>query len=193
MVFTFGASGSLAQQIEHGAPYDVYLSANQLFVKQLADSGRLAKDTVAVYANGRVALWSRSGQIRALADLLKPEVKRIAIANPAHAPYGVAARESLRSQGVWGRVEAKVVYGESVADALQFAQSGNADAAIVAYSQVLGKGGIALPAVWHAPIAQSGGVVAASKHGDEARKFMRFLAGGEGKAVLRKFGFDTPD
>ena len=188
--FTFGSSGNLAQQIEHGAPYDVYLSANEGFVTRLAGLGHLLKDSVQVYALGRVALWSKGGQIRTLAELAKPGVRHVAIANPEHAPYGVAARECLKNQGLWQAVEPKLVYGENVQQTFQFAETGNADAALVAWSLVGKRGGILLPAAWHEPIRQAGGVVSSSKNAAAARRFVAWLAGSEGKAVLRGFGLD---
>src|SRR5215469_11939531 len=141
VTFTFGASGNLAQQIRNGAPYDVYLSANERFVKELAAERRLLPETVRVYAYGRIALWSKSGQIHTLADLRRPEVKHVAIANPAHAPYGAAARAALEQQGLWRELETKVVYGENIEQTFQYAETGNADAAIVAWSLVIRKGG----------------------------------------------------
>ena len=192
-VFTFAASGSLAQQIEHGAPYDVYLSANERFVKQLAGSGRLLRDSVVVYAYGRIALWSKNAQIRSVTDLLRPEVKRVAIANPLHAPYGAAAKEALQSQGLWQKIESKIVYGENVAETFQYARTGNADACIVSDSLVLGKGGIVLPGSWHGRISQSGAVVAGSRKDAEARRFLRFLREGQGREILRQFGFELPE
>lgn len=193
VTFTFGASGSLAQQVRNGAPYDVYLSANELFVSQLADSGKLLKDTVQVYAYGRIALWSKHAQIRTIGDLKGREVKYVAIANPTHAPYGAAAKAALQNQGLWGGLESRIVYGENVEQTLQYAETGSADAAITAWSLVLHKGGILLPSAWHPRISQSGGVVAGSRSQAMARKFMVFLGGKEGKAVLRQFGFDCPD
>jgi molybdate transport system substrate-binding protein len=193
VTFTFGASGSLAEQIRHGAPYDVYLSANEQFVRQLADSGKLLRDTVQIYAYGRIALWSRRAQIRTIGDLKRPEVKFVAIANPTHAPYGAAAKAALQNQGLWGELESRIVYGENVEQTFQYAETGSADAAITAWSLVLHKGGILLPEAWHPRIAQSGGVVTGSRNQAAARKFMAFLGGKEGKAVLRQFGFDCPD
>jgi molybdate transport system substrate-binding protein len=191
--FTLGASGSLAQQIENGAPYDVYLSANESFVKRLADSGRLRADTVQVYAVGRIALWSKSGRVRTMEDLAQPAVRHVAIANPAHAPYGMAARDALKNKGLWDKIEPKLVYGENVQQAFQYAASGNADAVILAWSLVIDKGGVLLSAALHAPIRQSGGVVASSKNGGTARKFMDLLASPAGRAILRQFGFDRPN
>jgi molybdate transport system substrate-binding protein len=186
--FVFAASGVLARQIENGAPYDVYLSANERFTKELADRGKLLSDTVRVYALGRIALWSKSASIRTLENLAQPGIQHIAIPNPQHAPYGKAAREALVKRGLWEQVKARVVYGENVQQTLQYAQSGNAEAAITAWSLVLDKGGIVLPADWHDPIRQSGGVVKSTRNAAAARIFLDFLTGREGKAILEKYG-----
>jgi molybdate transport system substrate-binding protein len=189
-VFTFGASGALAQQIRNGAPYDVYLSANERFVKELADAGLLIRETVQVYAKGRLGLWSKGGKLRQLQDLTAAGLRHVAIANPTHAPYGSAAKIALQNKGLWAALEPKIVYGENVEQALQYAESGNADAAITSWTLVFDKGGIQLPANIHPVISQSGGVVSASKHRDAAVKFLHFLTGKEGKAILRQFGLD---
>ena len=191
--FIFGASGNLAQQVRNGAPYDVYLSANDTLVKQLAESGYLLKDSIQIYGYGRIALWSKGGHIHSLADLTAPAVRHLAIANPVHAPYGAAARAALKNQGYWEKLQAKIVYGENVEQTFQYAESGNADAAIVGWSLVLNRGGILLPATWHPRISQMGGVLKGSRDPVLARRFMAFLAGKEGRAVLRQFGFDLPD
>ncbi len=186
--FTFGSSGLLARQIENGAPYDVYLSANERFVAELVDSRRLLPDSVRLYALGRVGLWSKSGRYHNLTDLLAPGMKHLAIPNPAHAPYGVAAREALKSRGIWSALESRIVYGENVQQALQFAESGNADAVLTAWSLVFNKGGVLLPAEWHSPIRQTGAVVAGSRHPDAARRFLDFLTSRGGKALLAQHG-----
>lgn len=189
--FTFAASGLLARQIAQGAPYDVYLSANEAFVKQLEESGGLLKDSVRQYARGRIALWAkRDDRIRSLQDLAAAGVRHVAIANPAHAPYGAAARDALKHQGLWEKLSAKIVYGENVQQTLQYAETGNADAAITAWSLVLHRGGKLLPEEWHSPIRQVGGVVSGSRKEKAARQFMMFLTGKEGRAILRRFGFD---
>jgi molybdate transport system substrate-binding protein len=172
-------------------PYDVYLS--QIHLWQLADSGQLIQDSIQVYGYGRLALWSKSGRIHTLADLIAPAVQHLAIANPVHAPYGAAAQAALKSQGYWDRLQAKIVYGENVEQTFQYAESGNADAAIVGWSQVFNKGGILLPATWHPRISQTGGVVKGSRNPVLARRFMAFLTAQEGRAVLRQFRFDLPD
>ena len=152
--FTIGSSGELARQIRSGAPYDVFLSANEQYVKDLSASGFLDPASLTVYAHGRLAIWSKTGEYRTLGDLLKPTALHVAIANPKFAPYGVAARQVLENRGLWKQVERKIVYGENIRETLQYAESGNADVALVAWSLVHDKGGILLPAAWHAPISQ---------------------------------------
>lgn len=190
VVFATASSGSLARQIQNGAPYDVFLSANDSLIKELVASGHLAADSVEVYAYGRVALWSRNPAIRSLQDLLAPGVLHLAIANPLHAPYGVAAQQVLKNRGLWDKLAGKIVYGENVQQAFQFAQSGNAEAAITAWSLVFDRGGILLPAEWHAPVRQAGGVVSSSKQFGVARRFLLFLTGREGKELLRRYGLN---
>jgi len=187
--FVLGASGMLARQIEQGAPYDVFLSANEQFVADLVKGGRLAQDSVRVYALGRLGLWSKDGTVKALADLRSARVLHVAIANPAHAPYGAAAREMLERAGLWKEMEHKVVYGENVRQALQFAESGNADAAITAWSLLFDRGGVLLPDTSHAPIRQAGGVVTGRPNAPAARKFLEFLSSGEGQRILQARGF----
>ena len=116
----------------------------------------------------------------------------LALANPAHAPYGAAAREFLERRGLWKAVEPKVVYGENVRQALQFAESGNADAAITAWSLVFDRGGVLLPDRDHAPIRQAGGVVTGRPHVAEARRFLEYLASPAARKILEAHGFGVP-
>ncbi|MCC6390415.1 MAG: molybdate ABC transporter substrate-binding protein [Bryobacterales bacterium] len=185
--FVNGASGMLARQIASGAPYDVFLSANKLFVDDLVRSGDLIADSVVIYANGRLGLWSLTGTVKQLDDLRRAEVKHIAIANPQHAPYGAAARQALQRAGLWSAVKDKIVYGENVRQALQYAESGNADAVITSWSLLEGRGSL-LPESLHDPIRQAGGILARSSHQKEARAFLRFLMGPKGVEVLNRFG-----
>jgi molybdate transport system substrate-binding protein len=187
--FTFGSSGLLARQIQQGAPYDVYLSANESFVSNLASQGRLVSGTGRVYAYGRLALWSKI-PLKGLERLLSPEIRHVAIANPQHAPYGAAARQALERQGLWERIQPKLVYGENVRQALQFAESGNAEAAIVAWSLVIHRGGVLLPAAWHDPLRQAGAVVSGSRAQPQAIRFLDLFSSPEGIAVLRRYGFE---
>jgi molybdate transport system substrate-binding protein len=183
--FTLASSGSLKQQIENGAPFDVFLSANEQYVKDLAAAG-LVSD-VTVYAIGRIALWSPNNSAASLADLKKTSVTHLAIPNPQFAPYGVAARQALESQGIWKDVEPKIVYGENVRQALQFAESGNADAVITSWTLLHGKGTL-LPAEWHAPIRQTGGILKSSSQPDAARRFLKFLMSPETQKILNDGG-----
>ncbi len=183
--FTLGSSGSLKQQIENGAPFDVFLSANESYVIELAAAG-LVTD-VRIYAEGRIALWSPNGSVTTFADLNKSNVKHLAIPNPQHAPYGVAAKEALESQRVWKDVEPKIVYGENVRQALQFAESGNVEAVITSWTLLIGRG-ILLPAEWHSPIRQTGAVLKSSGQREAAGRFLKFLMGADAQKILKEGG-----
>jgi molybdate transport system substrate-binding protein len=187
VIFTLASSGSIAQQIENGAPFDVFLSANDQYVNDLVAKGRLLSDSVVLYAHGRIALWSRDGSIQSLDDLTKPQVKHVAIPNPEYAPYGVAARRAMETRGVWKTVEPKIVYSENVRQALQFAESGNVDAVLTSWTLLHGKG-ILLPEAWHDPIRQAAGVVKSSKQPEAARAFLKFLTGASGRKVFQDGG-----
>jgi molybdate transport system substrate-binding protein len=188
--FSFGSSGMLARQIANGAPFDVFLSANESFIRDLAAAGKIVPESVQVYAEGRLGLWSRGGRVQRLEDLGSPGVRHVAIANPTHAPYGLAAREALQRMHLWDKLAGRMVYGENVQSALQYAETGNADAAVVAWSLVFDRGGILLPADLHSPIRQFGGVVAGSRARDRASAFLKFLSSPAGKQVLRQWGFN---
>ena len=188
--FTLASSGSLARQIENGAPFDVFLSADERTVKDLAAAGHLEPDVVN-YAKGRLGLWSKDGRVRSLEDLKKPGVIHLAIANPDHAPYGIAARKALETQGLWREVQPKVVYGENVRQAMEFAESGNADAVITSWTLLVDRG-VLLPAEWHDPIRQAGGVVKSSGQAAMARQFLKFLTSAEGRKILAAGGLFPP-
>jgi molybdate transport system substrate-binding protein len=190
--FVIGSSGMLSRQVELGAPYDVFLSADAGYVEKLAQSGKIVPDTVRVYALGRLGLWSKVEGVREAKDLARTEIRRVAIANPEHAPYGKAAREYLRQAGVWKAVEPKVVYGENVRQATQFASSGNADALVSSWTMVRPMGGLLVPATAHPPIRQAGGMVAGSTRGAEARRFLELLNGQRARALFQEHGFDEP-
>jgi len=190
--FTFGGSGILARQIENGAPYDVYLSANESFVKDLESRGKLVSGSAAVYGYGRLGLWSKSGKIKNLNDLVTQRIPHLALPNPAHAPYGAAARDMLRSLGLWQALEARVVYGENVEQALQFAESGNADACITAWSLLRLKGAVLLGDSFHPPIRQVGAVVASSAQREAAARVLGFLTSSAGRDLLVRYGFSVP-
>ena len=189
--FSTGASGVLAKQVENGAPFDVFLSANEKFILDLVASKKIDPASVRVYALGRLALWSKDGKIRDLKELTNLSVKRIAIANPKLAPYGAAAKELLEREGYWKTVEPKIVFGENVSQTLQYAESGNVDAAITSWTLVLAKGGVLLPQDY-APIRQAGGVVTGTKQPELARKFLDFLLSAPGQQILNNHGLASP-
>ena len=186
--FTIGASGILEKQIENGAPYDVFLSANEQYIKDLAANGAVDPATVRTYAYGRLGLWSRDGKIRDVRQLLEKTVRNVAIANPEHAPYGAAAREFLTRQELWNALQPKIVYGENVRETLQYAESGNVDAVITSWSLLVNKKDAVLLPADHAPIAQAAAVVTTSKQKALARQFLDFLGSAAGRAILERHG-----
>src|SRR5215213_7383549 len=130
VTFNFGSTGQLTQQIEQGAPVDLLAAANVSFPEELERQNLILPDTRVLYAQGRITLWTRSDtplRLENVEDLAKPEVHRIAIANPEHAPYGEAARQALQSAGIWDRVSSRLVFGENISQTLQYAETGNVD------------------------------------------------------------------
>ena len=201
VVFNFGSTGQLTQQIEQGAPVDVFAAANVSFVEDLERQGLILPDTKQMYARGRITLWTRADsplQITSLADLTRPEVRRIAIANPDHAPYGVAARQAMQTAGIWEAVQPKLVLGENVRQTLQYAETGNVDVAIVALSlSVPAAGGTSgrwtlIPQELHPPIDQALAVINGTKHEAAARAFATFVNGPQGRQIMRKYGLVLP-
>ena len=189
--FSIGASGSLTRQVENGAPFDVFLSASEQYIRDLAAKNDVDPATITVYAVGRLGLWSADGSVHSIDDLAKPQVRHIAIPNPEFAPYGVAAKKALETRGLWKRIEPKIVYGENVRQTLQFAESRNADAVITSWT-LLKDRGILLPAEWHDPIRQAGAVLKSSKQPDAARQFLRFLLSPAGQKILESGGLFAP-
>jgi molybdate transport system substrate-binding protein len=190
--FVMGSSGQLAAQIRNGAPYDLFLSANLQYVRELEGTGHIVQGSGAVYATGRLGLWSRDGRITTLEALASDTVVHVAIANPGHAPYGVAAKQLLQGVGLWSRIEPKVVLAENVRQAYQFAERGNADAAILAWTLVHDKGGVRLPDSRHDPILQAGGVVSRSARKAESEKLLKWLRSGAGRQILGRYGLFLP-
>ncbi len=182
----------LAQQIENGAPYDVFLSANAGFVDRLASNRKLNPATVRAYAVGRVGLLWRDGKHHEITDLAAEWVRFVALPNPQLAPYGVAAQQTLEHAGIWKAVQPKVVYGENVRQTLELFESGNADAVLTSDSLLQGKDATIVPADWHTPIVQKAGVVSASSHPRAAQQFLDFLFTPAAQATFSKFGFGPP-
>jgi molybdate transport system substrate-binding protein len=192
---TFGSTGSFASQIENGAPADLFFAADQSFIEDLQGKGFILENTRRVYATGRIVV-TRNAQVNAdvasLEDLLKPEVRKIAIANPEHAPYGRAARAALQAKGLWDAVQPKLVLGENISQTFQFVQTGNADAGIVALSVALGVPGTPytlVDAELHPSLVQEAAILKSSKQPALARAFLDYLESPSGRAVMKKYGF----
>ncbi|MSQ05690.1 MAG: molybdate ABC transporter substrate-binding protein [Dehalococcoidia bacterium] len=198
VIFNFGSTGMLAQQIERGAPVDLFAAANVSYITELERQGLIVPGTSIRYARGFIVLWSRADSpfpVQRVSDLTHPEVRRFAIANPDHAPYGVAAREALQSAGVWEKVQPKLVLGENVNQAFQYAQSGNVDVAIVALSLALQAGGgqwVPVSENLYKPIDQGMAIVKGTPRQREALQFARFVSGAQGRQVMEKHGFALP-
>jgi molybdate transport system substrate-binding protein len=194
VVFMFGSTGMLARQIENGAPVDLFAAANVSYVDQLEQKGLIIPDTKAVYARGRITLWTSNDspvRLQGIADLARPEVQRIAIANPDHAPYGLAAKQALQSAGIWERVQPKLVYGDNIRQTLQYAETGNVEVAIVSLSLSVPSNGrwTLIPEELHQPIDQGLAVIKDTKNEQAARAFATFISSPQGKSIMKKYGF----
>ncbi len=196
VAFNFGSTGQLTQQIEQGAPVDVFAAANQQYIDDLDAQGLLLSDSVAIYARGRLTLWTSAPQPFALDDLTSAAVRRIAIANPEHAPYGVAARQVLQRLGVWQVLQPKLVFGENIAQTLQYAESGSVDVALVALSLSIAAGDsgrwVLIDEALHDPLNQALAVIKRTPHEAEARQFAAFVNSPQGREVMQRYGFVLP-
>ena len=198
VVFMLGSTGMLTRQIENGAPVDLFAAANVSYVDGLEQKGLIIPDSKAIYARGRITLWTRDDspiRLQGIADLARPEVMRIAIANPDHAPYGLAARQALESIGIWERVKPKLVFGDNIRQTMQYAETGNVDVAIVALSLSMQSHGrwTLIPEELHKPLDQGLGIIKTTKNEKAARAFAAFLAGPQGQAIMKKYGFSNTD
>jgi molybdate transport system substrate-binding protein len=198
VVFSFGSTGMLARQLREGAPFDVFAAANVSFVDEVVAAGVCDGSTRRPYARGRIAVWTKRGGVAppaSLADLAHPRFRRLAIANPAHAPYGLAARQALTRVGLWGAVERRLVLGENVRQALQYAQTGNVDATVIALSLVVNdreNPWFVVDEGLHSPIVQALAVCVRGADREGGGEFARFVNADEGRAVMRRHGFLLP-
>jgi molybdate transport system substrate-binding protein len=195
----FGSSGKFYTQIQQGAPFDVFFSADVGFASELKKAG-LAITDPKLYAVGRIVLWStvRDASKMTLADLTDPAVHKIAIANPQHAPYGKRAEEALKAAGLWDKIRDKLVFGENIAQTAQYVQSGAADIGVIALSLALNKelaskGGYALiPTESHSPLEQA---YVITKHGEGnalASDFAAYMATPDARHIMTRYGFILP-
>jgi molybdate transport system substrate-binding protein len=198
----YGASGTYFAQLTEGAPYDLFLSANRDYPTKLVEQGRGVKDSLFVYAEGHLVVWvptaSNLDLDAGLQAIAAPEVRKIAIANPRHAPYGQAAEAALKHAGIYDRVQDRLVLGENVAQAAQLAESGAADVGIIALPLAIApplkeRGRYReVPAGDYPRLEQGGVIVADAKDPEAARMLRDFLMSDEGRAVLDRFGFRRP-
>lgn len=197
VVFSYGATAELTQQIDNGAPFDVFAAADAEHIDFLAARQRLTSDSQAIYAKGQLALWIPSGEpsgMQNLQELTAPKIRFVAVAQPKLAPYGQAAVDALKNVRLWEPLQSKIVYANSISMAKQMAATGNADAAFTAYSLVLHERGAVLKidsTLYH-PIEQALAIVASTSHMDEAKQFRSFLLGPDGRAILAKSGYLLP-
>lgn len=200
---SMGSTGNFARQIREGAPYEIFMAADEAFVADLHRDG-FARDEGDLYANGRIVVMvphgsplEADGNLDTLAAALEAgRITRFAIANPDHAPYGMRAEEALRHKGLWDDLQPHLVLGENVSQAAQFALSGNAEGGIIAYSLALAPGvgerGTfdLIPDEWHEPLRQR--MVLLNDAGPVAEAFYDFVAGLEGRAIMERYGFTLP-
>ena len=194
VTFSFGATADLARQIENGAPFDVFASADVEHVERLDKLGLVTPGTNRVYARGRLVLWipPRSNlTLSRLEELTRPEVERVAVAKPDVAPYGHAAVEALRALNLWTQIEPKVIYGQNVSQAKQYAATGNAEVAFIPRALVKAGEGrfLEVDERLHQPIDQAIAVIKDSRHHDAAQSFVAYVLGPEGQALLERYGY----
>ena len=193
---TIGASGSFYAQISHGAPYDVFLSADTAYPRALANAGLADPASLFVYAHGRLALWAAAPGVQVengLRVLTDPAIRRIAIANPEVAPYGKAARAALQRAGLWEQVRNKLVFGENIAQTMQFVESGNAQVGLVSSAHLAGRRtGWLLPADAYPPIEQGAILTRHGSTNPQAVAYLRFLRSDKGRSLLADCGFTLP-
>jgi molybdate transport system substrate-binding protein len=197
---SFGSSGKFTSQIKEGAPFDVFLAADEKNPKLLEQEGLAVPNTSFVYALGKLVLWSAKPGFVADkgAVLSKGGYAKLAYADPKLAPYGLAAQETLQKSGLWDKVQSKLVTGESITQTYQFAATGNAELAFIALSQITKDGKVTegswwiVPATMYNPIKQSAVQLTAAKDPVAAKAFMTFLKSEKAMAIIRSFGYELP-
>jgi len=204
IITTYGSSGNLFAQIDNGAPFDLFLSADIDFPRKLIENKKAVADSLFSYATGRVIIWvPKESPIDVkklgIEALLSPSVRKIAIANPEHAPYGGAAVAAMKKLGVYDKVSDKLVLGENIAQAAQFVESKAADIGVIALSLAVSPKMKDEGRYWEVPLdayprlEQGGVILAASKQPDLAREFRAALVGPQGRETLRRYGFILPE
>lgn len=197
-----GSSGNFLSQIENGAPFDVFFSADIAYPKKLEAEGLAVPGSTYLYAVGKIVMWVRNDSrldiSKGLAALGDPGIHKVAIANPQHAPYGRAAEEALRKAGVYDAIKDRLVLGENISQAAQFAESGNADAGIIALSLALSPGLKEKGRFWrvpeklYTPILQGVVAVRTSRNPQGAQTFLDYIKAPATSALLERYGFVLP-
>ncbi len=200
---SYGSSGNFFAQIKQGAPFDIFFSADTTYPELLEKEGLTVKESQKVYAVGKIVLWfpkgSKADPDKGFQAVTFPAVKKLAIANPRHAPYGRAAEESLRYYGLWEDVKEKLIYGENISQTAQFVHTGAADAGIVALSLAISPKMLHEGRYWiipdesHSDIEQVYVVLKKGKGKKSIRKFLDFIHGERGGNILSRYGFVIPD
>jgi molybdate transport system substrate-binding protein len=203
MKLSFGSSGNLFAQVQNGAPYDLFFSADVVYPKKLEATAEIESGSLYQYATGRIVLWVPSDSpidvSKGLNIVADPAVKRLAIANPAHAPYGRAAQAALRKADLWEKVAPKLVMGENIAQTAEFVQSGNADVGIVALSLALSPSMrnegryFEIAQQLYPPLRQAVVILKRAQHKEGAEKFLEFMKTPATKSVLQQYGFAPPE
>lgn len=198
----FGSSGNFFAQIQNGAPFDVFFSADRSYAEKLISAGQADPKSLYVYALGQLVLWAPNGAYlrlmeKGLSALTDPRVQKIAIANPEHAPYGRAAVAALQKAGLYEQLKPKLVFGENISQAAQFAQSGNAQVGMIALSLALSesmKNGERwpVPADYYPPLEQAAVLLKAAANKPQSVGFLDFVKSGAGRVILARYGFTLP-
>jgi molybdate transport system substrate-binding protein len=199
---SLGSSGNFYAQIQNGAPFDLYFSADIAYPRKLEEAGLAVPGSLYPYAVGRIVLWAGTDShldlSKGLELLRESTIKKIAIANPKHAPYGRAAVAAMEQAQVYDRVKAKLVLGENISQAAQFVESGSAEVGIIAMSLALAPPMQAagryweIPAETYPPIEQGAVVLTGGKNQERAKAFLAFVQGAEGQAMMKRYGFVIP-
>lgn len=200
---TYGSSGNFFAQIQNGAPFDLFFSADADYPRRLDAASLAEPGSLWIYAIGRIVMWTPGDSPvdiakRQWSALLDPAVRKIAVANPEHAPYGRAAVAAMKNAGIYDRVRDKLVYGENISQAAAFVQSGNAQVGIIALALALSPAmrdgqSWEIPASQHSPIEQAAVALKNSANKAAARAFLEFVKSAAGREILLRYGFMTPD
>lgn len=200
---SFGSSGNFYSQIQNGAPYDIFFSADVEYPKKLEEAGLIEPGTLYEYASGKLVLWapndSKIDVQQGLKCLLDPRVRKIAIANPAHAPYGRAAEAALKKAGLYDKVSRRLVLGENISQTAHFVETGNAEVGLIALSLALapemkGRGTYYLvPRELYSPIVQGAVILKSSANKKTARRFLEFIKSPAISNLMKQYGFESPE